>query len=179
MGECMILNRDLYKHHGYLKGLFLGLKITMVTMLNNLLGREKRMTLNYPEEKYFYSSRFKGKHVLTVKDDGTLRCTSCMLCATYCPAQCIHIIAADDSDKEVEKAPVSFEIELLRCVFCGFCEEACPVDAIRLTNEYEMAGHAEQEWVMDQHHLAFRKSLNNGRGIVSTVDDKNRLKLRL
>jgi NADH-quinone oxidoreductase subunit I len=102
-----------------------------------------------------------------------------MLCSTYCPAQCIHIVAADDSDKDVEKAPVSFEIEMLRCVFCGFCEEACPVDAIRLTNEYEMSGHAEQEWVADHHELAFRKSLNGGKGIQSTVDDKDRMKLRL
>ena len=178
MGEGMILKSDLYKSHGFLKGLFLGLKITMINLLNNLFKRE-RMTLNYPEEKYFYSDRFKGKHVLTVKDDGTLRCTSCMLCSTYCPAQCIHIVAADDSDKEVEKAPVSFEIEMLRCVFCGFCEEACPVDAIRLTGEYELSGHAEQEWVADHYELAFRKSLNGGRGIRSTVDDKDRMKLRL
>ena len=179
MGECMILKKDLYREHGFLKGLYLGLKLTMMILLKNLFNMDKRMTLNYPEEKYFYSNRFKGKHILTVKEDGTLRCTSCMLCATYCPAECIHIVAADDSDRSVEKAPVSFEIELLRCVFCGFCEEACPVDAIRLSGEYEMSGHAEQEWVADHNELAFRKTLNNGRGIVSTVDDSNRLKLRL
>lgn len=175
----MILDKNLYKHHGYLKGIYLALKITMITLIKNIFGIEKRMTLNYPEEKYFYGDRFKGKHVLTIKDDGTLRCTSCMLCATNCPADCIHIVAANNDDPTVEKAPVSFEIELLRCVFCGFCEEACPVDAIRLTGNYEMSGHAEQEWMMDQHHLAFRKDLNDGKGIQSTVDDKNRMKLRL
>ncbi len=175
----MILNKELYRHHGHLKGLFIALRITIKTMIMNLTGMEKRMTINYPEEKYFYSDRFKGRHVLTVKEDGTLRCTSCMLCATYCPADCIHIIASNNDDPSVEKAPVSFEIELLRCVFCGFCEEACPVDAIRLTGEYEMAGHSEQEWVMDQHYLAYRPLLSGGKGIVSTVDDHNRLKLRL
>ncbi len=55
MGERMILKSDLYKSHGFLKGLVLGLKITMISLLNNLFGK-KRMTLNYPEEKYFYSS---------------------------------------------------------------------------------------------------------------------------
>ncbi len=175
----MIIKSDLYRSHGFLKGLYLGLKITMMAMVKNIFGLEKRMTLNYPEEKYFYSDRFKGKHILTVKEDGTLRCTSCMLCATYCPAQCIHIVAADDSDHTVEKAPVSFEIEMLRCVFCGFCEEACPVDAIRLSGEYELAGHSEKGWISDHYDLAFRKSLNNGKGIVSTVDDHNRMKLRL
>jgi NADH-quinone oxidoreductase subunit I len=175
----MILSKNLYNQHGYAKGLFLALKLTMKTLLFNLFKIKKRMTLNYPEEKYFYGPRFKGKHVLTVKDDGSLRCTSCMLCSTYCPADCIHIIADNSEDPSIEKAPISFEIELLRCVFCGFCEEACPVDAIRLTNEYELSGHAEQEWVMDHHHLSYRKSLNEGRGVLSTVDDKNRMKIRL
>jgi hypothetical protein len=42
-----------------------------------------------------------------------------------------------------------------------------------------MSGHAEQEWVADHYELAFRKSLNGGKGVVSTVDDKDRMKLRL
>ncbi len=175
----MILDKNLYKHHGYLKGFYLALKITMMTLVKNILGIEKRMTLNYPEEKYQYSDRFKGMHVLTVKEDNSLRCTSCMLCATHCPADCIHIIAADHDNPDVEKAPVSFEIELLRCVFCGFCEEACPVDAIRLTKQYEMADYAEKDWLVGIPELAYRKELNGGKGILSRVDDNDRMKLRL
>lgn len=175
----MILNKKLYDPSSYLKGLVTALAITMSTLIKFLTGKEKRMTLNYPEEKYFYSDRFKGKHILTVKEDGTLRCTSCMLCATNCPAECIHIVAADHSDPAVEKAPVSFNIELLRCVFCGMCEEACPVDAIRLGPEYTMSGFAEREWVVDQYELAYRKSLRGGKGILSTVDDTDRMKLKL
>lgn len=175
----MILNKELYRHHGYLRGLFLALKITFFNLAKNLFGLEKRMTLNYPEEKYFYSDRFKGKHILTVKEDGTLRCTSCMLCATACPADCIHIEASNNDDWRVEKAPVSFRIEILRCVFCGMCEEACPVDAIRLGPEYELANHAESEWILDQHNLAYRTGLNAGKGVLSRVNDENRLSLRL
>jgi hypothetical protein len=44
MDELMIIKSDLYKAHGFLKGLILGLKITMITMLKNLFGIEKRMT---------------------------------------------------------------------------------------------------------------------------------------
>jgi len=174
----MLLNKDLYQHHGYLKGLYLALKITLINLLRNLFKKE-RLTLNYPEEKYQYSDRFKGLHILTIKEDGSLRCTSCMLCATNCPAQCIHIVASNHDDPSVEKAPVSFEIELLRCVFCGFCAEACPVDAIRLGGEYELAGHFERDWIVDQHFLAYRKSLNEGKGVLSVVEDKNRMKLKL
>ncbi len=175
----MILDRELYRQHGYLKGIYLALKITMVTMIQNIFGLDKRMTLNYPEEKYQYSDRFKGMHVLTVKENGTLRCTSCMMCSTYCPADCIHITAADHENPEVEKAPVSFEIELLRCVFCGLCEEACPVDAIRLTGEYEMSDYSEKDWLVGINELAFRSELNSGKGVLSRVDDKDRMSLRV
>ncbi len=173
----MILNNSLYKQHGHLKGVFLALKVTIIAMIYNLFKIKKRLTLNYPEETYQYSGRMKGLHVLTLKDDGSLRCTSCMLCATNCPADCIHIVASEDKDPHVEKSPVSFEIELLRCVFCGFCEEACPVDAIRLTNQYELSGYAESEWLVDEKFLSKRPSLNSGTGILSLVNDSNRFKL--
>lgn len=179
MIKTHLFDKNLYKQHGYLKGVYLALKITIISLFKNIFALEKRMTLNYPEEKYQYSDRFKGMHVLTVKDDGSLRCTSCMLCSTYCPADCIHIIAAENENPEVEKSPVSFEIELLRCVFCGFCEEACPVDAIRLTKEYELADFSNKDWLVGIPELAFRPSLNGGKGILSRVDDKDRKKLRL
>lgn len=174
----MLLNKDFYRRHGYLKGIVVALKITIVTLFKNLFGIEKRMTFSYPEEKYPYGERFKGLHILTTKNDGSLRCTSCMLCSTYCPADCIHIVAAEHENNEVEKAPVSFEIEILRCVFCGLCEEACPVDAIRLSQEYEMADYAEKDWLLGIPDLAFRSSLNDGKGVVSRVDDSQRLTLR-
>src|SRR6188768_3262113 len=108
----------------FLPGIFGGLMITGKHLIKNLFNRKKMPTLNYPEEKYEYSARFKGNHVLTVKKDGSLRCTACMLCATNCPADCIKIIAAEHDDPTVEKYPIAYEIDVLRCVFCGFCEEA-------------------------------------------------------
>ncbi|MEK7357315.1 MAG: NADH-quinone oxidoreductase subunit I, partial [Bdellovibrionota bacterium] len=131
----------------FLPGIFGGMGITIRKMGRNLAatlgGRRaldssrEMMTLNYPEEKYEYSPRFKGNHVLTVKKDGSLRCTACMLCATNCPADCIKITAAEHDDPTVEKFPIAYEIDILRCVFCGFCEEACPVDAIRMGPEWQ------------------------------------------
>jgi NADH-quinone oxidoreductase subunit I len=158
----------------YLLGILNGLKITGGKLVKNLFNQKKMPTLNYPEEKYEYSSRFKGTHVLTVKKDGSVRCTACMLCATNCPADCITIEASEHEDPTVEKHAIKYEIDLLRCVFCGFCEEACPVDAIRMGPEWQVPGlnGADFSWGIDK--LAYRPNLRGG--IQSHVDEAERHK---
>ncbi len=158
----------------YLPAILKGLSFTFKKMLANLFGKHKMLTLNYPEEHYSYGPRFKGNHILTVKKDGSLRCTACMLCATNCPANCIKILASEHEDPEVEKYPIAYEIDILRCVFCGFCEEACPVDAIRMGPEWQTAGLNGAPFTYDIKYLSQRKSLKGG--VLSQVDDKERLK---
>ena len=156
----------------YLPGIFSGMWFTLTKMISNIFNRKKMPTLNYPEEQYEYGPRFKGNHVLTVKKDGSLRCTACMLCATNCPAQCIKITAAEHEDPTVEKYPISYEIDILRCVFCGFCEEACPVDAIRMGPEWQTAALAGSEFEYDIRHLAYRPNLQGG--VESRLDEAER-----
>ena len=101
-----------------------------------LLGFKKNIKagvqIQYPSERREYPERYRGRHRLTLYDDGAVKCTSCFLCATACPAQCIYIEPAEHSDKEVEKFPHRYEIDTLLCIYCGYCVEACPVDAIRM-----------------------------------------------
>lgn len=156
----------------FLPGILKGMVQTFTTMLSNIFNRKRMGTLNYPEEKYNYGPRFKGNHVLTVKKDGSLRCTACMLCATNCPAQCIKITAAEHENPEVEKYPISYEIDILRCVFCGYCEEACPVDAIRMGPEWQTPGLNGSAFTYDIKHLAYRPNLKGG--VQSRLDDKER-----
>ena len=139
-----------------------------------MFRKNKMITLNYPEEHYSYGPRFKGNHILTVKKDGALRCTACMLCAISCPADCIKILASEHESPEVEKYPIAYEIDMLRCVFCGYCEEACPVDAIRMGPEWQTAGLNGAAFTYDIKHLSQRDSLKGG--VLSCVDDKERLK---
>ena len=173
----MIISKEFYSKYGPVRGFFLALKVSAVHFFRLLLRIEKRLTIDYPMEKYFYSDRFRGKPALTIKEDGSLRCNSCLLCVSSCPAQCIHL-KMPESDSE-GAPPEDFHIELLRCTFCGICEQVCPIDAIRLTGEYEMSGHAEQEWSLGRQDLAFRPSLNGGEGILSTVDDNDPGNVRL
>lgn len=140
------------------KGMFLTMKI----FIKQLFKLEKTETIEWPEQDAPYSERFKGKHFLTKRPDGQVRCTACFLCATNCPADCIHIEAGQHKDNNIEKYPIRFEIDILRCVFCGYCEEACPVDAIRLGPEYAIAGTTDQKWVYTKDHLIDRRELSGG-----------------
>lgn len=169
-----VVERNSELSKWYLPGIFGGLVITARHLFKNLFNKKQMQTLNYPEEKYEYSSRFKGNHVLTVKKDGSLRCTACMLCATNCPAECINIVASEHEDPSVEKYPIHYEIDILRCVFCGFCEEACPVDAIRMGPEWQTPGLNGGEFTYDIKKLAYRPQLRGG--ILSVVDDQERHK---
>ncbi len=170
----MVVKRPKTSSTWYLPGILMGMVWTMKNMIVNLFNKSEMLTLNYPEEKFEYSPRFRGNHVLTVKKDGSLRCTACMLCATACPAQCIDIHAAEHDDPEVEKYPISYSIDMLRCVYCGMCEEACPVDAVRMGPEWQKPAIAGSNFVYGIQELAYRSSLKGG--ITSLVDDKERHK---
>jgi len=115
-----------------------GMILTLGHLLRNLANLKGLPTINYPEVKRIYSERFRGRHILTTREDGTSRCVACYMCSTACPAECITIEAGED-DRTREKFPIRYEIDLLRCVFCGYCVDACPEDAIYMTRDHEMA----------------------------------------
>ena len=158
---------------GYTWNIIKGLYFTLSVMLKQLFGIEKSETLEWPEQPVTYGERFKGKHFLTRRDDGQIRCTACFLCATNCPAECIHIEAGQHPENEVEKFPVRFEIDILRCVFCGYCEEACPVDAIRLGPEYAMTSTDGAKWIYTKDYLTDRPPLQGGIHSIKPENEKH------
>src|SRR5262245_27637962 len=127
----------------YLWDVLRGIRVTTGHFLRNLalhtlhlfgIARDRRaaVTTQYPEERKVYPDGYRGAHRLTLKPDGSVRCTACFLCATACPAKCINIEAGEHPDPQVEKFPVRYEIDTLQCIYCGMCVEACPCDAIRM-----------------------------------------------
>ncbi len=143
----------------YIVEIVRGLIVTGKHLVKNIFATDDMPTMQYPEEKRVYSNRFRGRHRLMQRDDGTAKCVACQMCSTYCPADCITIVGAEHPDPTIEKYPASFEIDLLRCVYCGLCEEACPCDAIRLdTGIYEIAADSREKFVVDKDFLLTNKT---------------------
>jgi NADH-quinone oxidoreductase subunit I len=153
----------------YLPEIIRGLLVTTSHFWRNLvlhtlhvvgLAKHKRAayTIQYPEERRRYPDVYRGSHRLTLKEDGSVRCTSCFLCATACPANCIHIEAGEHPDPQVEKFPVRYEIDTLRCIYCGMCVEACPCDAIRMDTYVHprIWGYARQDFIESKEVLMQR-----------------------
>jgi NADH-quinone oxidoreductase subunit I len=134
----------------YLLEIVRGLGVTLRHMLANLFAQARMPTLPFPEVRRALPPRFRGRHRLMKKADGTPRCVACMMCPTACPADCIHIEAAESPDPRVEKIPVRFDIDLMRCIFCGYCVEACPKDAIRMDTGifFDLAAQRREDFVM-------------------------------
>jgi NADH-quinone oxidoreductase subunit I len=138
----------------YLVEVLKGLAITMRHLLYNMFHASSMPTLEYPDVKPEHGPWLRGRHRLMKREDGSPRCVACQMCSTICPADCITILAQDDERPDVEKAPESFEINLLRCVYCALCVEACPCDAIRMdTGIFELAADSREAFVVDKEFL--------------------------
>ncbi|MEO0511984.1 MAG: NADH-quinone oxidoreductase subunit I [Planctomycetota bacterium] len=146
----------------YLPEIFRGFGTTFKHMFTSWGQGKTSRTIQYPEQRREHydvvdggqnASNFRGVHRLNRDENGRVKCVACMMCPTLCPANCIHIEAAESPWDDREKYPAKFEIDELRCIFCGMCEEACPVDAIELTTEYDVVGASRQEMIFDKQKL--------------------------
>ena len=153
--RTVTVNRDT--RPGVVPILF-GMWITLRNLIQSwFMGRAS--TIQFPEQKRPVSSRYRGIHLLTVREDESPKCVACYMCATVCPAECIHIEAAERPEKTIEKYPTRFEIDLLRCVYCGFCVDACPEEAIMMSRENDLVGTSRQELIIDRDRLIDRGKL--------------------
>jgi NADH-quinone oxidoreductase subunit I len=128
--------------------------------LKTTLGRipEGVVTMQYPEEKTPVYPRFRGRHKLhRFEDTGLEKCVGCSLCAAACPADCIRVVAAENTPENRvspgERYAAVYEINLSRCIFCGYCEVACPFDAITMGHDYELSSYDRSDLIFTKEML--------------------------
>jgi NADH-quinone oxidoreductase subunit I len=115
-------------------------------------------TIQYPEEKTPVYPRFRGRHKLhRFEDTGLEKCVGCSLCAAACPADCIRVVAAENTPENRisagERYAAVYEINLSRCIFCGYCEVACPFDAITMGHDYELSDYTRSDLIFTKEML--------------------------
>jgi NADH-quinone oxidoreductase subunit I len=119
---------------------------------------EGPMTYQYPEQKLPVFPRFRGRHKLhRFEDTGLEKCVGCSLCAAACPADCIRVVAAENTPENRvsagERYAAVYEINLSRCIFCGYCEIACPFDAITMGHDYELSDYHRSDLIFTKEML--------------------------
>jgi NADH-quinone oxidoreductase subunit I len=129
-----------------------GLKTTLARIA------EGPSTIQYPEEKVSVYPRFRGRHKLhRFEDSGLEKCVGCSLCAAACPADCIRVVAAENTPENRvsagERYAAVYEINLSRCIFCGYCEVACPFDAITMGHDYELSDYDRSDLIFTKEML--------------------------
>jgi len=117
----------------------------------------KKVTVMDPEEIREQFPRTRWRHYLTRYDSGLERCIGCSLCAGACPARCIFVEAAENTDEDRkspgERYAVRYEINMIRCIFCGYCQDACPTGAIVLKKNFELADYTRESFIYTKERL--------------------------
>lgn len=130
----------------YIPEILKGLLLTLKNMIR------PKFTFEYPEEKFIPSGAYRGRPVLVEEENGEERCVACGLCSRVCPALAIEV-QAGETEREKERYPELFEINMLRCIYCGFCEEVCPEEAIVMSKDYELAFSSREEAIYGKDKL--------------------------
>jgi NADH-quinone oxidoreductase subunit I len=136
--------KKLYKIFS-LQELRSGLVVTAKEFVN------KKVTVQYPEEKTPISPRFRGLHALRRYPNGEERCIACKLCEAVCPANAITI--ESEMREDGSRRTTKYELDLFKCIFCGFCEESCPVDSIVETEIFEYAFESREGSILTKETL--------------------------
>src|SRR5215213_11578341 len=99
LGEADVISVQRGPEPGGIAGGYRAFRETL-RGLGTTFGRvlEGTVTIQYPEEKTPVYPRFRGRHKLhRFEDNGLEKCVGCSLCAAACPADCIRVVAAENT----------------------------------------------------------------------------------
>ncbi len=107
------------------------------------------VTVQYPRETIDITPTFRGHIELVADEDtGEPRCISCGLCQLNCPSRCISIQSSKPAGAK-KKVLDSYILNFTTCSLCGTCVDNCPADAIRFSDDYNLAGYTREEFYFD------------------------------
>ena len=117
-------------------------------------GEDGYIATNLKDSDIIYAA---DHHFLTRYDNGLEKCIGCSLCAGACPARCIYVQAAENTDETRfspgERYAAKYEINMIRCIFCGYCQDACPTGAIVLRKDFELADYSRDDFLYTKEML--------------------------
>jgi NADH-quinone oxidoreductase subunit I len=107
------------------------------------------VTVQYPWETIDITPTFRG-HIELVTDEetGNFKCICCGLCQLNCPSHCISIKSSKPEGAK-KKVLDSYMLNFTTCSLCGTCVEGCPADAIKFSDDYNLAGFSREEFYFD------------------------------
>jgi NADH-quinone oxidoreductase subunit I len=134
---------------GYFSDLFSGTKSLLDGMLVTLKEFPKRpVTLNYPHESVKMHPRYRGHIELIADEEGKSNCIVCGMCERACPSGCISLggVKPEGSKKKVL---TSYVLDFTTCSLCGSCVESCNFNALKYSNEYNLASTRREDFIID------------------------------
>ena len=99
------------------------------------------LTTRYPAVREHLPDGFRAKPVIDANrcraDQG---CTACM---QICLPDALSLVDVDAVNGDERGSPNGevrqLTLDYARCIMCGLCVTACPADALRMTEDYELA----------------------------------------
>ncbi|MDI6839646.1 MAG: 4Fe-4S binding protein [bacterium] len=85
-------------------------------------------TVKFPYAPSPAAAKFRG--IMAIDE---VKCIGCSACVEVCPSKAREV--QDDKDKRIRTLIYHQE----RCIYCGQCVDYCPTDALKHTQEYDIA----------------------------------------
>lgn len=98
------------------------------------------LTTRYPAVQEQLPEAFRGRPVLDAS-----RCIAeqgCSACVQVCLPQALDL---QEVAETAENETTELVLDYARCIVCGLCVDACPQQALRMTNDYELAASKRED----------------------------------
>ncbi len=101
------------------------------------------LTTRYPAVHEQVPQGFRGRPVLEAH-----RCLTgqgCNVCVQVCLPGALSLMEVVDETRGASQERLQLTLDYTRCVMCGLCVTHCPADALRMTQDCELAASSRED----------------------------------